>query len=58
MTWVPSSPDLNPIEYLWALLKQKIYSEGKQYTSQTLNRVWEAVVAAAQKVDRQQIENP
>ena len=58
MTWPPSSPDLNPIEYLWALLKQKIYSEGKQYTSQTLNRVWEAVVAAAQKVDRQQIENP
>ena len=56
MTWPPSSPDLDPVENLWALLKREIYSEGKQYTS--LNSVWEAVVAAAQKVDRQQIENP
>ena len=54
MTWPPSSPDLNPVENLWALLKREIYSEGKQYTS--LNSVWEAVVAAAQKVDRQQIK--
>lgn len=29
MTWPPSSPDLN----FWALLKQEIYSEGKQCTS-------------------------
>ena len=54
MTWPPSSPDLNPIENLWSLLKQEIYSEGKQYTS--LNSVWEAVAAAAQNVDRQQIK--
>ena len=54
MTWPPSSPDLNPIENLWALLKRAIYSEGKRYTS--LNSVWEAVVAAAQKVDHQQIK--
>lgn len=54
MKWPPSSPDLNPIENLWALLKREIYSEGKQYTS--LNSVWAAVVAAAQKVDRQQIK--
>ena len=54
MTWPPSSPDLNPIANLWALLKREIYHEGKQYTS--LNIVWEAVVAAARKVDRQQIK--
>ena len=54
MTWPPSSPDLNTIEQLWALLKREIYSEGKQYTS--LNSLWEAVVAAAKKVDRQQIK--
>ena len=54
MTWPPSSPDLNRIENLWALLKWVIYGEGKPYTS--LNSVWEAVVAAAQKVDHQQIK--
>jgi len=25
MAWPPYSPDLNPIENLWALLKAKIY---------------------------------
>lgn len=30
MTWPPSSPDPNPIENLSALLKQEIYSVGKQ----------------------------
>ena len=54
MTWSPSSPDLNHIDNLWGLLKWEVYGEGKQYTS--LNSVWEAVVAAAQKVDRQQIK--
>ena len=54
MTWPPSSPDLNPIDNLWALLKREIYSEGKQSTS--LNSVWEAVVASAQKVALQQIK--
>ena len=48
MTWPPYLPDLNPIENLWALLKRDIYGAGKQYTSQ--NTVWEAVVAAAQKL--------
>ncbi|CAI5674837.1 unnamed protein product [Oreochromis niloticus] len=45
MTWPPCSPDLNPIENLWSIIKCEIYKEGKQYTS--LNSVWEAVVAAA-----------
>ncbi|XP_070404420.1 transposable element Tc3 transposase [Nothobranchius furzeri] len=43
MTWPPCSPDLNPIENLWSIIKCEIYKEGKQYTS--LNSVWEAVVA-------------
>lgn len=45
----PSSPDLNPVENLWDILKCDIYSEGRQYT--TLNIIWEAVVAAADSID-------
>lgn len=50
----PCSPDLNPIENMWSLIKCEIYKEGKRYTF--LNSVWEAVVAAARNVDREQIK--
>ncbi|XP_053561527.1 rac GTPase-activating protein 1 [Bombina bombina] len=33
MTWPPCSPDLNPIENPWSIIKCEIYKEGKQYTS-------------------------
>ncbi|KAI5624251.1 tripartite motif-containing protein 16, partial [Silurus asotus] len=56
MIWPPCSPDLNPIENLWSIIKCAIYKEGKQYTS--LNSVWEAVVAAARNVDGEQIKTP
>lgn len=42
------------LSLFWALLKKEIYSEGKQDTS--LNSVWEAMVAAAQKIDSDQIK--
>ncbi|KAF7643280.1 hypothetical protein LDENG_00242360 [Lucifuga dentata] len=48
MTWPPSSPVLNPIENLWALLKRDTYSERRQYAS--LNSVWEAVVADCEQI--------
>ncbi|XP_067257989.1 uncharacterized protein [Chanodichthys erythropterus] len=54
MIWPPCSPDLNPIENLWSIIKCAIYKEGKPYTS--LNSVWEAVVAAARNVDGEQIK--
>ncbi|MGL5955124.1 MAG: transposase [Brevinema sp.] len=54
MTWPPCSPDLNPIENLWSIIKCEIYKGGKQYTS--LNSVWKAVVAAARNVDGEQIK--
>ncbi|KAE8887964.1 hypothetical protein PF003_g27989 [Phytophthora fragariae] len=33
MAWPARSPDLNPIENVWALLADKVYSHGKQYHS-------------------------
>jgi len=44
MTWPPSSPDLNPIENLWSLVKRELYKGGKQY--QRKNELWEAIKIA------------
>ena len=35
MEWPPSSPDLNPIENLWSIVKLKLLGGGKQYSSKT-----------------------
>ena len=29
--WPPNSPDLNPMENLWTIVKRKVYPDGKQY---------------------------
>lgn len=55
MVWPPASPDLNPIENLWAMLKRKVYSQGHQYTS--LTTLWDAVVAAAAEITPEEIKN-
>lgn len=36
--WTPNSPDINPIDNLWAIVKQKIYDDGKQFS--TLDDLW------------------
>lgn len=33
MDWPSLSPDLNPMENLWAVLSQEVYSNGKQYNT-------------------------
>lgn len=53
MIWPPSSPDLNPIENLWAILKQRIYMEGQQYA--TLTSLWETLVAQAALIQPDEI---
>ena len=32
MDWPSRSPDLNPIENLWAVLARNVYAEGRQFT--------------------------
>ena len=32
MDWPANSPDLNPMENLWAILCCSVYADGKQYT--------------------------
>ena len=49
MLWPACSPDLNPIENFWSILKRKIYEDGKQYSSK--NCLWEAIQNCAASVD-------
>ena len=48
MPWPARSPDLNPIENLWAILAQRVYGEGRQFNSvlelkECINREWEKI---------------
>ena len=53
MTWPLSSPDLNPIENLWSIIKQDIYADGRQFTSKVY--LWKAISAAARAVPQSTI---
>ena len=55
MMWPPASPDLNPIENLWAIVKKKIYVGGRQYENKV--DLWDAIQAACKDVDCTDIEN-
>ena len=44
LEWPPQLPDLSPIENLWGILSEKIYSEGKTYDSK--DELWEAIQTA------------
>ena len=41
MVWPPNSPDINPIENLWAIIKQRVYADAKQFS--TLHELWKAI---------------
>ena len=53
MEWPPSSPDLNPIENLWSIVKRKVYEGGKQYKSKT--DIWEAISTICGEVSPDEI---
>jgi transposase len=48
MIWPPNSPDLNPIENLWSIMKRRVYADGKQYTSK--DALWKAIKQAAASI--------
>ena len=48
MVWPPNSPDLNPIEHFWAILKRKVYAENQQYNS--LKSLWRSIKRCAASI--------
>ena len=53
MKWPASSPDLNPIETLWSVLKRQVYRDGRQFSSE--DALWEAILDAARDIIAGQI---
>ncbi|OWZ20703.1 Transposase [Phytophthora megakarya] len=48
LDWRARSPDLNPIENVWAILARKVYSNGKRYSSvaeltEAVQKAWKSV---------------
>ncbi|KAG6946824.1 hypothetical protein JG687_00016495 [Phytophthora cactorum] len=49
LDWSARSPDLNPIENVWAMMTRIVYHNGKQYDSVTEMRA--AIIAASEVLD-------
>ena len=55
MVWPPNSPDLNPIENLSAIIKRRVFRNGRQFTN--LNDLWNAIKNASASITPTEISN-
>lgn len=53
MKWPACSPDINPIENMWSVLKRRVYQGGRQFS--TKSELWDAVVNAAESITPDEI---
>ena len=45
MKWPSCSPDVNPTENVWSVLKRQVYRDGRHFSSK--DALWEAILDAA-----------
>jgi transposase len=55
LDWPPQSPDLNPIEHTWAILKKKLGEYEEQPAS--IHELWDRVQTQWELISRQQCQN-
>lgn len=55
MIWPPNSPDINPIENFWGILKRKLYENNQKYA--TKDELWSAIVKFCNKIDKKTIKS-
>ena len=55
MNWPAQSPDLNPIENLWAIIKRRVYPGPKQYNSKAA--LWDAIKSVCAAITPEEIQN-
>ena len=55
MAWPPNSPDLNPMENLWAIIKRRVYCNGRQFTN--LKDLWTAIQEVSVSITPSEISN-
>ena len=53
LDWPNRSPDLNPMENLWAILARRVYANNKQY--ETVQELKDVITTAFAKLDQEVI---